>query len=170
MSQIQIRLYYDYSNQRIRVDESPAGIKTTVIIDFNTHKTYIITNGQCLTTTIEAPFNPTCIPGNALYSGILQLGGPDGIIAKSYHFSTADSTIQTDYIISENCIPVLEVSKVSLTNPTTETTFVTLTYGNTTIGIQDPSVFDIPAICSQHASMKLPVSEKALISYVYCNG
>lgn len=34
MTKIQIKLSYDYTNKRIRIDENPAGIKTTVITDF----------------------------------------------------------------------------------------------------------------------------------------
>lgn len=87
------------------------------------------------------------------------MGGPGGIVAKSYYFSTADGSVQTNYIISEDCIPILEVAKASLIKPITETTFVALAYGNTTLGIKDPSIFDIPANCPQEASLNLPVSK-----------
>ena len=97
--------------------------------------------------------------GTASFSGILLLGGPGGIVAKSYHYSTADGSVQTNYIISDDCIPILEVAKASLTEPITETTFAALAYGNTTLGIKDPSIFDVPANCPQEASLKLPVNK-----------
>ena len=34
MTKIQIRMAYDYTNKRIRIDENPSGIRTTVITDF----------------------------------------------------------------------------------------------------------------------------------------
>ncbi|KAH3837557.1 uncharacterized protein LOC127879299 [Dreissena polymorpha] len=142
--------YYDAINQMEAVLENiiEDGQTTTmkVIKDYNVTKTkYVISeDGNCSRTLLDA-FKAACIPDWAYKVVSSKVGNSTSGMPIELFNSSAGNT--TSYLITapDGCYPVLDVSAV----PSGPSPYMQVVqFHNITLGIQDPSVFNVPPSCN----------------------
>ncbi|XP_077984370.1 ependymin-related protein 1-like [Glandiceps talaboti] len=126
-----------------------------VIKDFNQKVDYMITDGTtCTKFPIEMKFEDSvCIPDDAELLGTYDyaMGKLKGSEYK-YTFKQLGQIQTITLTVTEDCIP-LALQSVGTDEAGTFEYTIGGTYVNITEGIKDPSVFDVPSICSYKAAV-----------------
>ncbi|XP_060557202.1 uncharacterized protein LOC132717685 [Ruditapes philippinarum] len=144
-----VTVSYDAKNQRIYgVDTITTGSVTkvyTFLQLFTEGVQYLIVNKTCTRAKLGAWNNQNCIPDNATLTNQYRLGLNQSIMINDYTYSISNLT----YIVSvenKSCAPVVEYNFGDLNGAQLMTG---VGVQGITVGIKDPSVFDVPAICKQ---------------------
>ncbi|KAL3862073.1 hypothetical protein ACJMK2_008068 [Sinanodonta woodiana] len=119
--------------------------KIRVIRDINKNLEYFIMDGRCSKKPMARKILE-CISENASLVLNTYLGaGPEKLAVKVYRFIDGNIEVYST-VTSSACIPVVEVT--TGIHPTTNAEFMEVSQlSGITIGVKDPSVFDIPSIC-----------------------
>ncbi|KAL4239889.1 hypothetical protein ACF0H5_000689 [Mactra antiquata] len=143
---------YDATNKRVRLVENIISggnsQEFTILQLFNQNVQYNIKNQTC--TSSRAPaWTENCIPDTATMTGKYRLGLNQSIEVTGYVWTQGNVSIGLD--VTDGCVPITqgtqgEVSGVQFMSGTSVL--------GITVGIKDPSVFDVPAICKHpHVSI-----------------
>ncbi|XP_002732744.1 ependymin-related protein 1-like [Saccoglossus kowalevskii] len=143
-------LHYDYSKEMVALEEYiSAGeqqFKVKVIQDFNSNTQYVIMAGKCTKSDLPGSIDDTCIPDAAEYIGT-NVYGLDALTADSYTYNAQQmgANVSVGVAVTANeCLPF--GLTIFADQPQAETISF-IGFMNVTLGIKDPSVFDIPKIC-----------------------
>ncbi|XP_060075890.1 ependymin-related protein 1-like [Ylistrum balloti] len=118
--------------------------KKHILNDYSTGMKYVVTNGKCMKTELSGPFPEDCVPDEASGGFPMYFGVGDNKIKVTNYILTSPNR-STSLLVTENCVPFSN----STTSTEGESPFsVAIGYNGTTLGISDPSVFDIPPACS----------------------
>ncbi|EDV27389.1 uncharacterized protein TRIADDRAFT_53034 [Trichoplax adhaerens] len=147
-----IRYYYDSVLQKIRLDENIDGTRITVIQDYKRHKSYTIINGdKCTSSNLTQRF-PDYPPQDIKSLGTFEFGGSrNKIQVDGYSFIFQGTSVQL-FFNSKNCIPVAETAYIQMPN---QLSLSAIAFSNMTASITDPSVFNLPPVCSEFATTTL---------------
>ncbi|KAL3876397.1 hypothetical protein ACJMK2_034246 [Sinanodonta woodiana] len=117
----------------------------TVIYDYNQEIQYTIINGSCTKFVLNATI-PKCIPENATLVEETFLGaGSEQVPVKTYTFMIANDDVYFT-VTSSGCVPIL--MDLSLHLATKQAVGIEVVkFSGITMGVKDPSIFDIPSIC-----------------------
>ncbi|KAL3862071.1 hypothetical protein ACJMK2_008066 [Sinanodonta woodiana] len=120
-------------------------LKIRIIKDNNKMIGYNIMNGKCTKKTLVRK-ELDCIPENATLVRSTYLGaGPETLAVKVYRFMDGDTEVYST-VTSSGCIPLDHV--LTGIHPDTKAEFIGVEQvSGITVGVKDPSVFDIPSIC-----------------------
>ncbi|KAK3603357.1 hypothetical protein CHS0354_025963 [Potamilus streckersoni] len=118
-------------------------MKLKVIQDYNKKNEYFIKDGKCTKMTL-VPSIPRCLPENATLVENTYFGaGSENVAVKIYRFNTRG--LETYFTVTANdCIPVMEIASGTLPNAQV---MKVSEYTGISLGVKDPSVLNIPAIC-----------------------
>ncbi|KAL3862069.1 hypothetical protein ACJMK2_008064 [Sinanodonta woodiana] len=116
-----------------------------IIIDNNKMTQYFIMNGKCARRTLARKVL-NCVPENATLVLNTYLGaGPETLTVKVYRFLVEDIEVYST-VTSSGCIPVEHV--LTGIHPDTKVALLEVAQvSGVTVGVKNPSVFDIPSIC-----------------------
>ncbi|WAQ96769.1 hypothetical protein MAR_029459 [Mya arenaria] len=118
--------------------------RVTVIKDYNvTNTKYVIANDKCRKMSLT-PFKEGCIPDWA--TKLVDSHFADAATGQRIQIHNTSAGSATSFLVSspDGCFPIYDLSAV----PTGSAPYMqAVQFYNFTLGIQDPSVFDIPAIC-----------------------
>ncbi|KAK3603358.1 hypothetical protein CHS0354_025964 [Potamilus streckersoni] len=122
-------------------------IKLKVIQDYNKKTEYTLIGGKCIKKPLESSI-PRCLPENSTLVNRTYIGaGSENVAVKVYRFNVGD--IETDFTVTAcDCIPVVAILSGTLADEQVSVLEV-LVYSGITVGVEDPSVFNIPAICKK---------------------
>ncbi|KAL3883285.1 hypothetical protein ACJMK2_029568 [Sinanodonta woodiana] len=120
-------------------------MKLKVIQDYNKKTEYVIKYGKCTKTALKSSI-PRCLPANATLVENTFLGaGFENVAVKIYRFSVRGLEVYFT-VTAYDCIPVVAIASGYIPDKKVSVLEV-LEYSGITVGVKDPSVFDIPAIC-----------------------
>ncbi|KAL3876393.1 hypothetical protein ACJMK2_034243 [Sinanodonta woodiana] len=123
-------------------------IKLKIIQDYNRGTEYMIMDGKCTKKTLE-PWKPKCIPDDAQVVQNTYFGAGSAMLAvKTYSFMEKGLQVYATATVS-GCIPIVEV--MSGTTAEGVSTVDVVEFSGITLGIKDPSVFNIPSICNSES-------------------
>ncbi|KAL3883194.1 hypothetical protein ACJMK2_029510 [Sinanodonta woodiana] len=123
--------------------------KVIEIKDYNKKIKYDINDGRCIKKTLQSKI-PRCLPENTTLVENTYIGtGTEKVAVKMYRSDVGG--LETNFTVTANeCIPIVVI--VSSIIPNSEVMRV-YEYSGITVGVKDPSVFDIPAICQKAVTM-----------------
>lgn len=146
-----LNVSYDYTNKRLRVlieERTPNNKKKILeaISLYNNNTMYLIdhTSNTCTSEQLNESMIQDCVPKDAVLETSPVLGG--SLKTNLYRFSRTDHDEDVDFIevrTQDNCFPV-DVFAASNRFGVDENFFWDIT-----LGIKDPSVFNIPPICKK---------------------
>ncbi|XP_070532953.1 ependymin-related protein 1-like [Ptychodera flava] len=137
-------VHYDfYADKIVTIDST-----TRIINDFTLNAQYIIIDERvCLKADLPGTYNDfACIPDDGIDRGVVSLGG-DLLHGRTYEVNSVFETSNaTEYITvtEDECIPVL-VDHLSVHPQMSQ--LRSIGFYNLTLGLKDPSLFDVPLIC-----------------------
>ncbi|KAI8480616.1 hypothetical protein Bbelb_416280 [Branchiostoma belcheri] len=114
-----------------------------MVQDYNKMMQYVVSQGYCIPSKLTMPID-NCMRANATVATRLDMGGPKGVTLDVYDVETISpgpglGQYKGSYTFNrDGCIPFSQILM-------TEGSIATLGYVNTTFGIKDPSVFDVPS-------------------------
>lgn len=151
-------IHYDYNRKMVAATESGTSggqeFHLNVIQDFNKNKQFLIMQGTCKISVLPGSIDDTCLPDTAVFGGTFAYG-LDGFQGDLYYLSGEQMGVNVSaYIVvtKNECLPFSQ--SVFLSQPAADTIAV-MGYTNTTLGIKDPTVFEIPKICRHDEVMSL---------------
>ncbi|KAL3862072.1 hypothetical protein ACJMK2_008067 [Sinanodonta woodiana] len=133
-----------YMEGDVIIDRWPTQ-KIRIFFDNNKNIEYLIMNNRCSKRTL-ARKQRNCIPENATRVLKTYLGaGPETLAVIVYRFMDRDTEVYST-VTSDSCIPVNTVA--TGTNPAFKDEYMEVEQlSGITVGVKDPSVFDIPSMC-----------------------
>ncbi|XP_069134904.1 uncharacterized protein [Argopecten irradians] len=114
------------------------------LMDYAAGMAYTVSEGTCTKTKLTGPFQPFCIPDSAPPAIPMYFGTGDNKINVMNYVLADPAGIITSLLVSDGCVPF---SNTTINMAGASPYALSLGYNGTTIGIKDPSVFDVPAEC-----------------------
>lgn len=159
--------FYSYENYTVGTTVT----SNKIIEDYQSGYKYtldVIRNVCVKANVTVSSLNSGCLPDSAVFLSRVYYGvGDDSLYVKVYKVTTVTSRIQTeDYIMvsDDDCIQVSESIVGSINNVALAVRFNFL---EATPGIKDPSVFNIPDVCRENATIGRPESRfQSLYNYL----
>ncbi|XP_077987115.1 ependymin-related protein 1-like [Glandiceps talaboti] len=144
-----------------RVRQGGVTVDVKIIQDFGEHIQYAIQDGLCSKTALPGAMEDTaCIPDDAENLGNLNYGldSLDGTVYRvKRDYPEANTSVSADISMTpKECIPIGENM---VQNTPDIHLIVNVIYANVTLGIKDPSVFDVPEICKQDINSSRSLKE-----------
>ncbi|KAL3882895.1 hypothetical protein ACJMK2_029197 [Sinanodonta woodiana] len=125
--------------------------KVNILKDYNKKIKYHISDGKCTKNTLETRI-PRCLPENTTLVENTYLGsGTEKVAVKMY--SSNVGGLEMNFTVTANgCFPIVAILSGIIPNSQVPVMKV-YEHSGSTVGIKDPSVFDIPAICQPAVTM-----------------
>ncbi|XP_060075898.1 uncharacterized protein LOC132555565 [Ylistrum balloti] len=157
MQQTTIMMSNDAINKKTvsRTNTTVGNYSTTYSIelkDYAEGMMYEVKNGVCTKTPLRGPFPDMCTPADATFKPVLLGTGNSTLTGRMYNYMIAG--VSMTIFMTEDCVPISEMLS-GHAGPTDY--WYTVGYSAMTLGIKDPSVFDVPASCRQLVSHPDPV-------------
>ncbi|KAK6185407.1 hypothetical protein SNE40_007650 [Patella caerulea] len=145
---------YDETNQRVYYETEAETEGVTqylkIIQNFAKGMQYVIDlqKQNCSSFPISQQFPKICLPADAQLAGKIYFGiGTNRFDALSFTYYTHGTNV-TVVGTPDDCIPVIDVLRVKDSSMgTAQMTFTG--FVDLTVGIRDPSIFNVPSICKQ---------------------
>ncbi|XP_052067340.1 uncharacterized protein LOC127706722 [Mytilus californianus] len=136
---------FAYYNQT--TDTNSGQTKQIILQDFNKNKEYVIQNNKCTTLNYTTSVELACIPmGSKILSRSYVGAGMTKLNATLYKYMDITGTRFYFEVVDDGCIPLMtDTASPNWLGEGSKKT--TVTYMGISKGIQNPSVFNVPAIC-----------------------
>ncbi|XP_002732738.1 ependymin-related protein 2-like [Saccoglossus kowalevskii] len=144
------QVHYDYKKAMVAAEEyisTEKQVKVQIIQDYNSNTQYVVQAGKCTKSDLPGSIENTCVPDYAVYGGRLVYGLNAALEIDMYSFE--GQQLGTNYsvqvlVTSKECLYFAQNTFID--SPQVDI-IMNSGYTNTTLGIKDPSVFDVPKIC-----------------------
>ncbi|KAL5017937.1 hypothetical protein ScPMuIL_003659 [Solemya velum] len=151
-----LKVHWDATNQKLATNSSydmdGKRFSLTTLEDYSQGMQYIVMDDKCKKLKLNRTFPEGCIPDSAKELGTYHLGaGSNTLDATSYYMKRGELETMIS-VTKEGCIPLGEDTFGRFKR---RSVLQTVSFANISPGIQDPSVFDVPAACQQDVSEDL---------------